>query len=295
MLFPDFTNKIQQNAAVLSGVCRHIHEEGLGVAEINEKNIDFYRKSEYIPADLLSKIERMLIFIGKNSSDTFTRFIVGKNIFPSVAFLKDDKELYEMLELLISDGTLERVNRTLDEPRTYKLTMKGVRDIRAIRPKNRESKQAFIAMWFDPSLDVAHKDAFSAAIKQCGYEPKRIDKVFFNNNVCDEIIASIRSSRFIIADFTGNRGGVYFEAGFAMGLGIPVIYTCHKDWFNCKSFGEIAVKAKNGKTVTGIVEHEERVHFDVDHYQFILWETVDDLKEKLIAKISATIGEINVY
>ncbi len=35
--------------------------------------------------------------------------------------------------------------------------------------------------------------------------------------------------RFMIADFTGHRGGVYFEAGFAHGLGIPVIWTCRED------------------------------------------------------------------
>ena len=34
----------------------------------------------------------------------------------------------------------------------------------------------------------------------------------------------------MVCDLTGYRGGVYFEAGFASGLGLPVIYTCRKDW-----------------------------------------------------------------
>jgi len=34
----------------------------------------------------------------------------------------------------------------------------------------------------------------------------------------------------MICDLTGYRGGVYFEAGFAYGLGLEVIYTCRKDW-----------------------------------------------------------------
>ena len=42
----------------------------------------------------------------------------------------------------------------------------------------------------------------------------------------------IRKSKFLIADFTGQRGGVYYEAGFAYGLGLPVIWTCRKDWFD---------------------------------------------------------------
>lgn len=42
--------------------------------------------------------------------------------------------------------------------------------------------------------------------------------------------AEIRRSRFLVADFThdkkqGARGSVYYEAGFAHGLNIPVIFT----------------------------------------------------------------------
>jgi len=50
------------------------------------------------------------------------------------------------------------------------------------------------------------------------------------NKVDVEIIAEIRRSRFLVADFTCEsgsvRGGVYFETGFAMGIDIPIIWTC---------------------------------------------------------------------
>lgn len=68
----------------------------------------------------------------------------------------------------------------------------------------------------------------------------------------------------MIADFTGNRNGVYFEAGFAMGLGIPVIWTCRKD-------------------------HIDNVHFDTRQYNHIVWETPEELREKLTYRIEATI------
>jgi hypothetical protein len=32
-----------------------------------------------------------------------------------------------------------------------------------------------------------------------------------------------------MADFTGQRGGIYFEAGFAQGLGKQVIWLCRED------------------------------------------------------------------
>jgi len=50
--------------------------------------------------------------------------------------------------------------------------------------------------------------------------------VHHNEKICDKIVSEIRKSRLLVADFTDNRGGVYFEAGFAMGLSIPVIWMC---------------------------------------------------------------------
>ena len=81
-------------------------------------------------------------------------------------------------------------------------------------------------------------------------------------------MASIRGSRFIIADFTGDRGGVYFEAGFANGLGKPVIWTVRKDWLN-------------------------KLHFDTRQFNHITWADGEylELKEALRLRIEATIGK----
>jgi nucleoside 2-deoxyribosyltransferase len=78
------------------------------------------------------------------------------------------------------------------------------------------------------------------------------------------IVAEIRRSGLVVADFTGNRGGVYFEAGFAMGLGIPVIWTCRDTDINA-------------------------VHFDTRQYNHIVWKEAGDLREQLQRRIEATI------
>lgn len=292
--YPEFREKLIQNKAILSGVCRHIFEDGQGIAPVSIMTISDLLKSEFVPEDLSSKFECLQIYIGKKSRNVFFEFTVDETIFPSVAYLNDNKELSKMLQMLSAEGVIETVLESASGRLNYKLTLRGIKEIQAIRSPNKQSEQAFIAMWFDPSLNDACANAFAFAIEQCGYKPKRIDQAPFNTKICDEIVASIKSSRFIIADFTGNRGGVYFEAGYAMGFGIPVIYTCRKDWFATKRKEQLTVKAKNGKLVPGIHEVEESVHFDVNHYHFIVWESVDDLKEKLIARISATIGEKTV-
>lgn len=63
---------------------------------------------------------------------------------------------------------------------------------------------------------------------------------------------------------TNNLAGVYFEAGSALGLGQKVIYTCRKSDF-------------------------EHAHFDTNHYQYIVWETKEELKQALVDKIEVFI------
>lgn len=102
----------------------------------------------------------------------------------------------------------------------------------------------------------------------------RIDRKEHCNDINDEMIAEIRRSRFMVADLTGYRGGVYFEAGFAYGLGIPVIYTCHNKWLK-----------------GNIEKNIEPVHFDLNHRNIIVWDenNLDEFKEKLTNRIRAII------
>ena len=125
-------------------------------------------------------------------------------------------------------------------------------------------------MWFHDSTQKAWEEGIKRGIEDAGYEAVRIDQKEHTNKIDDEIIAEIRRSRFIVADFTqgkdGARGGVYYEAGFAHGLGIEVIFTCRKD-----ALGD--------------------VHFDTRQYNHIVWETPEELRRGLAARISAVIGD----
>ena len=146
----------------------------------------------------------------------------------------------------------------------YRLTPEGWDRVGKLRETQRESDQAFVAMWFDPELDTIWEQGLKPALEETGYRPIRIDLVEHNEKICDRIVAEIRRSGLLIADFTGNRGGVYFEAGYAMGLGIPVIWTCRK-------------------------RDIDSVHFDTRQYNHITWESAEDLKLQLADRIQATL------
>ena len=128
---------------------------------------------------------------------------------------------------------------------------------------SRLASQAFVAMWFDASMDDAWENGFHPALEEAGYDPLRIDLQEHNQRIDDRIIAEIRNSGLLVADFTNHRQGVYFEAGFALGLGIPVIWTCREDEL-------------------------DKAHFDTRQYNHIDWKDPDDLWLRLYNRIRAT-------
>ena len=125
-------------------------------------------------------------------------------------------------------------------------------------------------MWFNDQTQEAYEKGIAPAVIGAGYSPLRIDKKEHVNKIDDEIVAEIRRSRFLVADFTcepeKSRGGVYFEAGFALGIGLPVIFTCRKD--------------ELGK---------DKTHFDIEHFNHVVWNAENELSRKLELRIRATL------
>ena len=149
----------------------------------------------------------------------------------------------------------------------YTVTVEGYARVEEIYDSV-ASRQAFVAMWFDSSMNAAYEQGIAPAIASSGYDPKIINRDPTVDKIDDAIVAEIRRSKFIVADFThgddGPRGGVYYEAGFADGLGIPVIFTCRYDMIG-------------------------KVHFDTRQRNHIVWNSPDELRQRLMERINARI------
>ena len=130
----------------------------------------------------------------------------------------------------------------------------------------KQSEKGFVAMAFDESLRSAYENGFHVGIVNAGYDPVRVDRIEHVNRIDDEIISQIKAALFVVADFTGHRGGVYFEAGFALGSNMPVIWTCRKD--------DMA-----------------HLHFDIRQYNTIDWETPEELALRLQHRIEVIVGK----
>ncbi len=154
-----------------------------------------------------------------------------------------------------------------------RLTNRGWHEIEK-NLKSVVSSKAFIAYRFKwPEEDNIKDEMIEAARKACqtcGFEANPVNP-HHTGQITDRIIADIKSSRFVIADFTYNNHGVYYEAGFARGLGIPVIHTVKKGH------------------VDGLEEKLKKMHFDIKQINYIEWETTKDLEQKLKDRIEAVI------
>jgi hypothetical protein len=171
-------------------------------------------------------------------------------------------EIAYLIQALEENGDVKRVGEA------HVLTVNGWDRIERIRQAGRGSRLAFVAMWFDDVTNELYRAGIEPAIRKAGYEPLRIDRHEHVNRIDDEIIGQIRRSRFMVADFTGQRHGVYFEAGLMIGLGRNVIWLCDKK--------EI---------------EEGKVHFDVRQYNFIDWESPEDAGKRLLNRVLAIEGE----
>ena len=144
----------------------------------------------------------------------------------AVSYCVDGDEIGQLLKILEAENTIKSLGTTRTD---FRLTAKGLLAVDDMGASANTAAQAFIAMSFDPSMTDAWIRGFDPAIRSAGFRPVRIDKEHYVGGIVDRIMAEIRKSRFVVADYTLKNNGVYFEAGFALGLGLTVIPTCRSD------------------------------------------------------------------
>lgn len=258
--------------------------------------LDYFDKTEG-----LSKLSHFIFdeIVYKDIKDSYDIVCLDKH-----ALLTTNKFEYinnepEIVRLMIRLGYCEEIDkgkRSINNPQgsgvqtgkliLFKITDKAIYKIHELVTKPEKLNNVFVAMSFRECRNefaTTYKDFINNELR---LKPDnklryiRIDEEEFKNAIIDEIKAKIKSCRFIIADLTHNRGGVYWEAGYASGLGRDVIYTVDDKYWN--------------KNDSSINKYEQGVHFDVSHLPIIRYTNVDDLKRKLAKRINAITENILV-
>lgn len=203
---------------------------------------------------LLREAERGLKGLGAS-------FNINEPRFLSATYSSNSNDVDFLVRALKEQGLVNFVTIHGD----YEILPMGYMKLDELRTNKEASSQCFIAMWFDTSLVDAYENGFQVGVFSAGYNPLRIDRHEHVNRIDDEIIRQINASKFVVADFSGHRGGVYFEAGYALGRNIPVFWTCRKS-----DMGQL--------------------HFDIRQFNCIDWDSPSDLAARLAARVEAVLG-----
>jgi hypothetical protein len=250
-----------QQRALLSGWIREQFEAG---SKPTIRSDDLERILQFSRPTLKERAHRILTHLDRHQARFGETFDNQHPSLISVAYAIDRRELLFVLRYLVDQKLIE--GRSPTTPEVMRITPDGHAYIDELGARGRTSLQGFVAMSFARDMTDVYDAGFEPGIRAAGYRPLRVDRHEHVNRIDDEIIAQIRRSRFIVADFTGHRGGVYFEAGFALGLNLPVIWTCRRD------------DMKN-------------LHFDIRQFNCLGWDSPTALAGPLQLRIEAVVGQ----
>lgn len=208
------------------------------------------------------KFQMILEAARKSSAQFGAKFTLKHNQDYPLFDAAGSDEAWALIGHLVESQLI--ASRSLNDQFTYALTAKGWEVLEPLKPGGILGR-CFVAMSFDPDLDSAYFQGIKPAVLECGYIPICLKETPTNEKICDLILSEIRKAQFLVADFTQQKGGVYFESGFGKALGKEVFWTCRADDFH-------------------------NLHFDTNHYGHLKWTDPPSLRDQLKNRILAELG-----
>ncbi|MFC5603159.1 hypothetical protein [Sporosarcina koreensis] len=240
------------------------YREILDERELNDEDEVFFDNTSYLRLEtkfvinLFNEIGYSIdeIKLKKEYIDFMEEYFYYYSIEDVWSFIqrRDDEYFYGVMVYLSQTSTTNKILLKLQQAVKDELLRNRI-SIRELR------KTVFIAMSFASEMDKP-REAIMRAIEDKGYKAIVIDEKEHNEQIVPQIFEEINRAEFVIADLTGHRNGVYYEAGFAKGLNKQVIFTCRADDFG-------------------------NSHFDVKQINTIRWENEWILEERLRKRIEA--------
>lgn len=221
------------------------------------------KKAKHIGASvILSTAEALSLFFidRKEKCEDVTSPDYGKAIDRDE--VSKDNEIYYMLKYM-SESQLIHFSIGTNDETAYEITVapQGYSRIDHLLKNTSSGRNALVAMKFGDDTKPL-RESIRQGISDAGYNAIFIDEVQYNDFITPELLRYIRDSKFVVVDLTHQNNGAYFEEGYAMGLGKPVIQLCKKD---------------------------TKLHFDIAQKNTIIWATEDEIPMRLTNRIKATI------
>ena len=247
---------------------RSIAEDGREAPSFDSSSLPVVLKN--LPT--YSPVEKQLILlrqIMRMTSCPGEKILLDPYIDYPLAWASNEKEFNYYVKSLHERGLIEKLDGREYEtefPHEIRISSQGWEFIESHELAPAFNDQVFIAMSFSDELNDVWELGIKRAVERAGYRPYRIDRDPHNERIDAKIIAEIKNSRFLIADVTGHKHGVYYEAGFAQGLDRQVLWSVREDDL-------------------------DNVHFDTRQFSHVVWKDIKDLQEKLYEMICAVVGK----
>jgi hypothetical protein len=220
--------------------------------------------------------DELIQWLGKNIKGPGESIELRSHAHRTIIGAKSPEGFRFVIDHLEKSGLLDRLNLAAGVGGsvfvvTITLTFKGWEKYYELERGASASKKVFMAMKYgEPDLEEMFATVFQPAVEQTGFRLERLIDNPKAGLIDNRLRVDILTSRFLIADLTHGNPGAYWEAGYAEGLGKPVIYICEETVFDAKS-----------------------THFDTNHHYTVRWridklkETTEDLKATIRATLPA--------
>lgn len=220
----------------------------------------------------------LIRFIGDQVSQTGDPYFL-EEATAAIVGAPNPNALYRLIDQLINRGHIlkagsdKRANSRggIVQRSLFDLTLDGWEKYENERRGQSAGQYGFIALQFgDSVLDDFVSNVVKPTVRDgIGYDLVDMRDIA-QAGVIDNIMrAQIRDAAFVIVDLTHDNSGAYWEAGYAEGLGKPVIFICER------------TKFENAKT-----------HFDTNHCTTVLWseDNGDVFRRELIATLRRSLN-----
>ena len=234
--------------------------------------LEDFRKNYLLP-NVSEQIDNLVLYLSKRLKHMGREYGHCDPALISAIGAIDRSGAIEIISALIDRGLIAGHVLGLDPPDAIGLkpTLSGWLRAGDIERGSISEKFAFMAMQYgDSTLESYVAEVFRPATLEAGFDLEVLrDRP--QAGVIDNYLRSrLNLCRFVIADLSHANNGAYWEAGYAEGIGKPVIYTCHKEQFD-----------------------QRKTHFDTNHSTTIVWlpDQPDEAKKQLLACIRNSIPE----
>lgn len=263
-----------QLRSYLSHMIRLNNDDDQPVTKILPDWLDDLIKKGPKPPTPAEQANNIVGFIGDRVSETGNAILSLPPHFHAVIGAPNRRSalhlVNELLEGGLITGSIRDKQHNTGDLKSSNLTLAGWERYEKRKRGEFKGSYGFLALKFgDETLDKFIGDVVKPAAEAVGYNLFDLRDIPEAGLIDNLMRQKIRDSAFVVADLTHDNSGAYWEAGYAEGLGKPVLYICEKTKFS-----------------------ETKTHFDTNHSTTVIWDVnnPDDFKRQFIATLQRSLN-----